>query len=111
MTSTGGSVAVIGIGYLVLPFAVELGKHGRIIGFDIKPDRIAELRAGCDQTREVPPGQLAEARYLTLMAEPTDLAAAHEPFRDQGIQALHRYCGVFCNLKCVFTRDGIDQRL
>jgi UDP-N-acetyl-D-mannosaminuronate dehydrogenase len=111
MTSTGGSVAVIGIGYLGLPFAVEFGKRCRIIGFDIKPDRIAELRAGCDHTREVPPEQLAEARHLTLMVEPADLAAAHEPFRDQGVQALHRYCGVFCNLKRVFARDDIDQRL
>lgn len=76
MTFSDGSLAVIGLGYVGLPLAVEFGKHRPVIGFDIKPDRIAELRAGRDLTREVPPEELAEARHLTLTADPADLTAA-----------------------------------
>jgi UDP-N-acetyl-D-galactosamine dehydrogenase len=70
------TLAVIGLGYVGLPLAVEFGKHRPVIGFDIKPDRIVELRAGRDHTREVPPEELAEARQLTLTADPADLRAA-----------------------------------
>jgi len=76
MTSPDGSLAVIGLGYVGLPLAVEFGKHRPVIGFDIKPDRIAELRAGRDHTREVPPEELAEALHLSLTANPADLSAA-----------------------------------
>lgn len=76
MIFSDGPLAVIGLGYVGLPLAVEFGKHRSVIGFDIKPDRIAELRAGRDHTREVPPEELAEARHLTLTADPADLSAA-----------------------------------
>jgi len=69
-------IAIIGLGYVGLPLAVEFAKRRPVIGFDIKADRIAELRAGQDRTREVPPDELAEARHLTLTADPADLAAA-----------------------------------
>jgi len=70
------TLAIIGLGYVGLPLAVEFGKHRPVVGFDIKPDRIAELRAGRDHTREVPPEELAEARYLTLTADSDHLRAA-----------------------------------
>lgn len=70
------TLAVIGLGYVGLPLAAEFGKHRAVIGFDIKPDRIAELRAGRDHTREVPPEELSEARHLSLTADPADLTAA-----------------------------------
>jgi len=76
MIFSDGPLAVIGLGYVGLPLAVEFGKHRAVIGFDIKPDRIAELRAGRDHTREVPPEELAEARHLTLTSDPADLTAA-----------------------------------
>jgi len=76
MVSSGRPLAVIGLGYVGLPLAVEFGKHRPVIGFDIKPDRIAELRGGRDRTREVSPEELAEARHLTLTADQTDLSAA-----------------------------------
>ncbi len=76
MTSPDGPLAVIGLGYVGLPLAVEFGKHRTVIGFDIKPDRIAELRAGRDHTREVSPEELAEAWHLTLTSDPADLIAA-----------------------------------
>lgn len=76
MTSPSGNLAVIGLGYVGLPLAVEFGKRRPVIGFDIKTGRIAELRAGRDHTREVPPDELAEAQHLTLTADPSDLNAA-----------------------------------
>jgi len=76
MSDIDKKIAIIGLGYVGLPLAVEFGKHSPVIGFDIKPDRIAGLRAGRDHTREVPPEELAEARHLTLTADPADLAAA-----------------------------------
>jgi UDP-N-acetyl-D-galactosamine dehydrogenase len=76
MSDMNKKIAVIGLGYVGLPLAVEFGKHRAVIGFDIKPDRIAELRAGRDQTREVSPEELAEARHLTLTADSADLATA-----------------------------------
>jgi UDP-N-acetyl-D-galactosamine dehydrogenase len=71
-----GTIAVIGLGYVGLPLAVEFGKARPVIGFDIKPDRIAELRAGRDHTREVPAGELAEARHLTFTSDPGALREA-----------------------------------
>lgn len=76
MSISNDTLAIIGLGYVGLPLAVEFGKHRPVIGFDIKPKRIAELRAGRDHTREVPPEELAEARHLTLTADPADLTAA-----------------------------------
>lgn len=76
MTFSVERLAVIGLGYVGLPLAVEFGKHREVIGFDIKPDRIAELRAGRDYTREVPPEELAEAQHLTLTSDAADLNAA-----------------------------------
>jgi UDP-N-acetyl-D-glucosamine/UDP-N-acetyl-D-galactosamine dehydrogenase len=59
-------VAVIGLGYVGLPLAVEFGKRFETIGFDVSADRISELRAGRDRTREVDPAGLAAAARLTL---------------------------------------------
>lgn len=67
---------MIGLGYVGLPLAVEFGKTRPVIGFDIKTERIAELRAGLDSTREVEPDELAHAKYLSLSADPSDLAQA-----------------------------------
>jgi len=72
----GGTIAVIGLGYVGLPLAVEFGKHRPVIGFDIKPERIADLREGLDGTHEVEPDELALAQHLTFTADPADLAAA-----------------------------------
>lgn len=76
VSTTEETIAVIGLGYVGLPLAVEFGKKRPVIGFDINSARIAELRAGRDATREVAPEELAEAQHLTLTAEPTDLSAA-----------------------------------
>ncbi len=72
----GGTIAVIGLGYVGLPLAVEFGKHRPVIGFDIKPERIADLRQGLDHTGEVEPAELKLAQHLSFTADPADLAAA-----------------------------------
>ncbi|WP_366657484.1 Vi polysaccharide biosynthesis UDP-N-acetylglucosamine C-6 dehydrogenase TviB [Fodinicurvata sp. EGI_FJ10296] len=59
-------VAVIGLGYVGLPLAVEFGKIRPVVGFDINAARIAELTTGCDNTREISERELREAGYLTL---------------------------------------------
>ena len=62
------TVAVIGLGYVGLPLAVEFGKKRSVVGFDISAERVAELQAAYDRTREVSEADLREARCLRLTA-------------------------------------------
>ena len=59
------TIAIIGLGYVGLPLAVEFGKTRPVIGFDINKKRIAELRAGEDHTLEVTPDDLKVAVKLS----------------------------------------------
>lgn len=67
-------LAIIGLGYVGLPLAVEFGKRYDTIGFDINQGRIKELRAGRDNTLEVNAEELAESEHLRFSAELADLA-------------------------------------
>ena len=67
-------IAVIGLGYVGLPLAVEFGKRRKVVGFDINTTRIAELRSGEDNTLEVNAEELAEAAHLSFTDKPADLA-------------------------------------
>jgi UDP-N-acetyl-D-glucosamine/UDP-N-acetyl-D-galactosamine dehydrogenase len=73
MDLTKKTIAVIGLGYVGLPLAVEFGKKQRVAGFDISASRIAELKAGRDNSLEVEPADLAAAKYLTYSSSPEDL--------------------------------------
>jgi len=66
-------VAVIGLGYVGLPLAVEFGKHRSVVGFDINPNRISALQAGRDATLEVDEVELRNARHLTFTTNIEDL--------------------------------------
>ena len=66
-------VAVVGLGYVGLPLAVEFGKRFETIGFDVKPERVAQLRAGRDTTLEVTREELKSAGQLTFTTELADL--------------------------------------
>jgi len=66
-------IAVIGLGYVGLPLAVEFGKHRPVIGFDVKAERIAELKSGHDSTLEVSAADLSGARYLSFSTQPEEL--------------------------------------
>jgi len=63
------TLAIIGLGYVGLPLAVEFGKRRPVIGFDIQPARIAELSSGQDHTLECSPQELAEADQLRYSAD------------------------------------------
>jgi UDP-N-acetyl-D-galactosamine dehydrogenase len=67
-------LAIIGLGYVGLPLAVEFGKVRDVVGFDINPARIAELRKGVDRTHEVEPAELEEASKLSYSSDAADLA-------------------------------------
>ena len=69
-------IAIIGLGYVGLPLAVEFGKHRAVIGFDINPDRISALQDGDDATREISAEELASASQLTLTSDATELSRA-----------------------------------
>jgi UDP-N-acetyl-D-galactosamine dehydrogenase len=65
---------VIGLGYVGLPLAVEFSKRYSTVGFDINPDRIAELSAGRDSTLEASSEELASATKLTFTTDKSKLA-------------------------------------
>ena len=66
-------VGIVGLGYVGLPLAVEFGKHFNTVGFDVKPDRIRELKSGRDSTREASPEELRSAERLKFTTRLTDL--------------------------------------
>ncbi|KAA0910365.1 Vi polysaccharide biosynthesis UDP-N-acetylglucosamine C-6 dehydrogenase TviB [Pusillimonas sp. ANT_WB101] len=70
-------LAVIGLGYVGLPLAVEFGKKRSVLGFDINARRIAELKDGRDHTLEVSTEELGEAKHLEFSNEVEHLAQAN----------------------------------
>lgn len=66
-------IAIIGLGYVGLPLAVEFGKQVPVVGFDIHQKRIDELKSGKDHTLEVSPEELAQATRLRYSANLEDL--------------------------------------
>ncbi len=87
------TVAVVGLGYVGLPLAVEFGKKWRTIGFDLSPAKVANYKSFCDPTGEVSteelrasqhlepvcdPGALREADFI-VVAVPTPVDVAHQP--------------------------------
>jgi UDP-N-acetyl-D-galactosamine dehydrogenase len=68
------SVAVIGLGYVGLPLAVEFGKKRPVLGFDIVSSRIAELQSGHDSTQEISNEEILQAEYLSFTENPHDLS-------------------------------------
>src|SRR5215470_8251162 len=92
-TRTMTTVAVVGLGYVGLPLAVEFGKKHRTIGFDLSADKIASYRRHVDPTGELTteelraskllsvgndPAALAEADFI-IVAVPTPVDEAHQP--------------------------------
>ncbi len=71
------SIAVIGLGYVGLPLAVEFGKKRPVVGFDISAQRVNELSAGKDRTLEVDDQELQSAKHLTFTDKPEDLKGCH----------------------------------
>ena len=71
-------IAVIGLGYVGLPLAVEFGKTRRVIGFDINKTRVEQLKSGKDITHECSGEQLKAAKFL-------DYSSSYDDIRDAQI--------------------------
>jgi UDP-N-acetyl-D-glucosamine/UDP-N-acetyl-D-galactosamine dehydrogenase len=69
-------IAIIGLGYVGLPLAVEFGKVLEVIGFDINGTRISELQNGIDHTLEVSSTEFGEAKGLKFTCDPNDIKDA-----------------------------------
>jgi UDP-N-acetyl-D-galactosamine dehydrogenase len=76
MNLKNSKIAIIGLGYVGLPLAVEFGKTRPVIGFDINQKRILELEGGKDHTLEVTPEDLKKAKFLKYSAELHSLKGA-----------------------------------
>jgi UDP-N-acetyl-D-glucosamine/UDP-N-acetyl-D-galactosamine dehydrogenase len=70
-------IGIVGLGYVGLPLAVEFGRRYDTLGFDIDPQRIAELREGRDHTREITPEKLRAAARLRFSGDVEDLRACN----------------------------------
>ncbi len=70
-------LAIIGLGYVGLPLAVEFGKKRTVIGFDINQKRIEELKAGNDGTLETNKEELFDSKHLIFTTNPDDLRDAN----------------------------------
>jgi UDP-N-acetyl-D-galactosamine dehydrogenase len=71
------SIAIIGLGYVGFPLAVEFGKKYPTLGFDIDATRISELNRGYDRTHEVSDAQLKASSQLKFSSELNDLSACN----------------------------------
>jgi UDP-N-acetyl-D-galactosamine dehydrogenase len=69
-------VAVVGLGYVGLPLAVEFGKKGRTIGFDLSASKIENYKKFVDPTGEVSSEELKASRHLEVTNDPAALAEA-----------------------------------
>jgi UDP-N-acetyl-D-glucosamine/UDP-N-acetyl-D-galactosamine dehydrogenase len=70
------SIAVVGLGYVGLPLAVEFGKKVPTVGFDLSEEKVRAYRAHVDPTGEVSTADLAAATHFTATTDPGALAEA-----------------------------------
>lgn len=70
-------LAIVGLGYVGLPLAVEFGRKRPVVGFDINRKRIGDLQAGIDVTLETTPEELAAAAQLTFTTDIANLASCN----------------------------------
>jgi UDP-N-acetyl-D-galactosamine dehydrogenase len=73
-TLSDARIAIIGLGYVGLPLAVEFAKHRDVLGFDINELRISQLRQGVDSTLEISERELEAAKGLSFTSRVEDLA-------------------------------------
>ena len=76
MTASRETIAVVGLGYVGLPLAVEFGRHYTTIGFDLSQKKIDAYSSGVDPTGEVKPEELAASRGLEYTSDPKALKRA-----------------------------------
>ena len=66
MNSSRKEIAIVGLGYVGLPLAVELGRLRNVIGFDIDAKRVSELSNGTDRTKQLAKNELLKAKSLLI---------------------------------------------
>ena len=66
-------IALIGLGYVGLPLAIEFGKKRKVVGFDINNDRIIDLKMGNDKTHEITKQEFKDAIHLSYTNNFEDL--------------------------------------
>ena len=71
------NLAIIGLGYVGLPLALEFGKKRQVIGFDIEKKRIKELKSGIDKNSEVTTNQINNIKKLNFTSNIGDLKSAN----------------------------------
>ncbi|WP_285009896.1 nucleotide sugar dehydrogenase [Pedobacter faecalis] len=86
------SIAVIGLGYVGLPLAIEFAKKHKVVGFDINTDRVKELSEGFDRTRETNPEEFKNVLSDSNILFSSDLKDLHQ-----------------CNIYIVTVPTPIDQ--
>ncbi|MEK7792048.1 MAG: nucleotide sugar dehydrogenase, partial [Pseudomonadota bacterium] len=69
-------VAVVGLGYVGLPLAVEFGKKRQTIGFDLSARKVASYKQHIDPTGEVSTHELQQADQLLVTTDPSQLSVA-----------------------------------
>lgn len=74
LTLDNARICVVGLGYVGLPVAVAFGQKFPTVGIDIKAMRVANLKAGYDETKEATPQELAAATQLTFTTDWADAA-------------------------------------
>ena len=72
LQSRQDKIGIVGLGYVGLPLAVHLARHFEVVGFDLKTERVAELRSGFDRTLEVADADLAAVK-INFTSEGDDL--------------------------------------
>ena len=70
-------IAIIGLGYVGLPLAVEFGKKYSVLGFDINQTRIDELNSGYDRTQEMTPEELKSLKHLSFSTDKEQLKSCN----------------------------------
>src|SRR5467141_4595427 len=70
------TVAVVGLGYVGLPLAVQFGKHGPTVGYDLSRKKIDNIQRRVDTTGELSAAELKGARFLRVTQDPAGIEQA-----------------------------------
>ena len=89
-------IAIIGLGYVGFPLAVEFGKFYKTIGYDINKDRIKELLGGFDSTKEVDSDDIKKSTKLSYVSD---------------IKAFGKKDHILYDVKYLFNSKDVDGRL
>ena len=70
-------IAIIGLGYVGLPLAIEFGKKYQTLGYDISNDRVSNLKKGIDNTLEATSDEINSSKNLIFSSNADDLKSCN----------------------------------